>query len=772
MSYAPARDRRGSPSGGDPASRPAVNLPARMARWSARHWKTATFGWLAFVIVAFALGLASGTQNIDQETSGPGESGRVDKVLDQQFTRPASELVLLQSATLTVADPAFRGAIDDAVGALSANPGLQKVESPLQPGNAGQVSEDGRSAYVEFEYRGDPDDAIDKLDSVVADVDAITASHPDLFVGLVGDASADDAIDGAIANDLKKAGTLSVPITLIILLIALGAVVAASIPLLIGLTAVLATLGLVGMVSQAFPVDQYVSAVVLLVGLAVGVDYSMFYLKRSRQERAAGRSEGAAVEAAAATAGRAVLISGLTVIVAMAGMFFTGDPSFASFGLATMMVAGVAMIASLTVLPAILSRLGDRVEAGRVPFLARNRGEGGEGRFWPTIVTGVLRRPLLWAVVSGGLLVALAIPALQLNTAVGGVDTLPGTIPVIDTYNRQQAAFPGTEIPAVVVVEGADVTTPEVRDAIAAMSEQALQSGQMHEPIDVAVNDAGTVAQVDIPIDGDGNDEASNSALDTLRQQIVPATVGALPDVQTGVTGNTAQSRDFGDQMRSSLPLVFIFVLSFAFLLMLFAFRSIVIAIKAIVLNLLSVGAAYGVLVLVFQNGWGKGLLDFESTEGIDPIIPILLFVILFGLSMDYHVFVISKIRELRDRGAGTDEAIRGGIVSTAGVVTSAAAVMVGVFACFATLQFLFFKQFGVGLSVAILLDATIIRAVLLPALMKLLGEWNWYLPRWLQWLPGGETRGSPEIPGAHPGAEAGLDALMATHPGCGCEAR
>ena len=326
------------------------------------------------------------------------------------------------------------------------------------------------------------------------------------------------------------------------------------------------------------------------------------------------------------------------------------------------------------------------------------------------------------------------------------MDTLPDTIPVIDTYNRQQAAFPGTEIPAIVVVEAADVTTPEVRNAIAAMSEQALQSGQMHQPIDVAVNDAGTVAQVDIPIDGDGNDEASNSALDTLREQIVPATVGALPDVQTGVTGNTAQSRDFGDQMRSSLPLVFIFVLSFAFLLMLFAFRSIVIAIKAIVLNLLSVGAAYGVLVLVFQNGWGKGLLDFESTEGIDPIIPILLFVILFGLSMDYHVFVISKIRELRDRGAGTDEAIRGGIVSTAGVVTSAAAVMVGVFACFATLQFLFFKQFGVGLSVAILLDATIIRAVLLPALMKLLGEWNWYLPRWLQWLPGGEKEGAPKI--------------------------
>ena len=740
----PRRERdNGAPRGAiragpGAAPRRPMNVAARMARWSAAHWKTATFGWLAFVVVVFALGLQAGTQTIDTETSGPGESGHADRVLDEQFKQPASEIVLIQSATLTVSDPPFRAAIDDTVDSLSANPDLQRVRSPLTPENAGQVSEDAHSAYVQVEYRGDPDDASDKLDPLAAGIDDVQAAHPGLFVGLIGDASADDAIDGAIGDDLEKAGKLSVPITLIILLVALGALVAASIPLLIGLTAVLATLGLVAIVSQAYLVDQYVSAVVLLVGLAVGVDYAMFYLKRSRQERAAGRAEGAAVEAAAATAGRSVLISGLTVMIAMAGMFFTGDASFASFGLATMMVAGVAMIASLTVLPAVLSRLGDRVEAGHVPFLGRTRGQRTRGRFWSAVVSAVLRRPLLWAVVSGGFLIALAIPAFQLNTAVGGIDTLPQTIPVIQTYNRQQAAFPGTEIPAVVVVEAPDVSAPQVQEQIGRLSDQALASGQMHEPIDVTVNSDRTVAQIEIPIDGDGNDDASNAALDTLRDEIVPATVGALPGAETSVTGQTAESRDFGDQMRSSLPLVFGFVLTFAFLLMLFAFRSIVIAIKAIVLNLLSVAAAYGVLVLVFQHGWGKGFLDFESTEGIDPIIPILLFVILFGLSMDYHVFVISKIRELRDRGASTDEAIRDGIVSTAGVVTSAAAVMIGVFAVFATLQFLFFKQFGVGLAVAILLDATIIRAVLLPATMKLLGEWNWYLPRWLQWIPGG----------------------------------
>jgi RND superfamily putative drug exporter len=733
------RDRRAEPGRG--GTRPPRGVAARMARWSARHWKTATFGWLLIVVVLFAASLQIGTESIDYETSGPGESGRADRILDAEFTQPAGESVLFESQNLTVADPGFRAAIDQAVVELGSNPDLVAIRSPLSPPNQGQVSEDGRAAYVAFEYRGDPDDAAGKLDAVAAQVAGVQAANPELYVGLIGDESADDAIDGAIGDDLAKAGMLSVPITLIILIVALAALVAASIPLLIGLTAVLGTLGLVAIVSQALPVDQYVSAVVLLVGLAVGVDYAMFYLKRARQERANGRAEGAAVEAAAATAGRSVLISGLTVMLAMAGMFFTGDQGFASFGLATMMVAGVAMIASLTVLPALLSRLGDRVDAGRIPFLGRIRDDRGEGRFWGAIVTRVLRRPVLSALVSGGLLIALAVPALQLHTAVGGVEALPDSIPVIDTYDRMQAAFPGTEIPAVVVVQASDVTDPQVQEQIARLGDEALAAGHAREPIGVSVNDDRTVARIEIPIAGTGNDDASNAALDALRDEIVPATVGTLPGVEADITGQTAQSRDFGDQMRSALPLVFGFVLALAFLLMLVAFRSIVIAVKAIVLNLLSVAAAYGVLVLVFQHGWFKGLLGFESTAGIDPIIPILLFVILFGLSMDYHVFIISKIRELRDRGAGTDEAITRGITSTAGVVTSAAAVMVGVFAVFATLQFLFFKQFGVGLAVAILLDATIIRAVLLPATMKLLGEWNWYLPRWLEWLPGAPVR-------------------------------
>jgi uncharacterized membrane protein YdfJ with MMPL/SSD domain len=489
---------------------------------------------------------------------------------------------------------------------------------------------------------------------------------------------------------------------------------------------------------------------VLLIGLAVGVDYSMFYLKRERQERAAGRSERAALEAAAATSGRSVLVSGLTVMVAMAGLFLTGDATFASFGYATMIVVAVAVLGSLTVLPALLSKLGDRVDRLHVPLVGRLRRDDGEGRIWGAIVDRVLRRPLLSAVVAGGLLLALAAPALQLRIATPGPEALfPKSLDVVKTYVRMQEAFPGTALPANVVVKAPNVNAPAVREAIDRLERRARESGQMGESITVDVNEDATVANITVPIAGTGTDPASNTALAQLRDEIVPETVGALPGTEAGVTGVTAAWKDQGDWMKSTLPLVVAFVLLFAFGLMLVAFRSIVIAVKAIVLNLLSVAAAYGVLVLVFQHGVGQGLLGFDETSGIAPVVPLLLFVILFGLSMDYHVFIVSRIREAFDRGASMDEAVAHGIKSTAGVVTSAAVVMVAVFSVFGALSLLFFKQFGVGLATAILIDATIVRAVLLPATMKLLGDWNWYLPRWLEWLPRLEHR---------PDAESALD--------------
>jgi RND superfamily putative drug exporter len=718
------------------------NLAARMGRWSASHWKTATFGWLALVAVAFGLGGAGGTTSIDPNTAGPGESGRMDRILDAGFERPAGESVLVQSRTLSASDPAFVAAVEDVVARISGVPVVRKVRSPLEPGNADRISKDGRAALVEFEIRGPADEAADKLDPVLEQVDAAQQAHPQLFVGEFGDASAVKAVETAYADDLGKAGLLSLPVTLAILVLAFGALVAAGIPLLLALTAVFAAFGLVAATSHVVPMANQAGAIVLLIGLAVGVDYSLFYLRREREERAAGRSRRDAIEIAAATSGRAVLVSGLTVMTAMAGMFLTGDETFASLGLSTILVVAVAMVGSLTVLPALLSRLGDKVDRGRLPLLGRRRGS--DCRIWGAIVDRVLRRPLASLVVAGGLLVALAMPALELRMVQPGPETFPQSLPAVQTYERMQRSFPGAALPATVVVEAPDVNAPRVRTAIAELRARALASGRMHEPIVVDVNEAGTVASIDVPIEGKGTDAESNASLAVLRDAIVPETVGAVPGVVAGVTGLTAEWKDGTDEITSKLPLVAGFVLVFAFLLMLVAFRSPVIAAKAIVLNLLSVGAAYGVLVLVFQHGVGQGLLGFGSTAGIDPVVPLLLFVILFGLSMDYHVFLLSRIREAVQRGASTEDAVRTGIRSTAGVVTSAAIVMVAVFAVFATLSMLMFKQFGVGLATAILIDATIVRGVLLPASMTLLGDWNWYLPRWLRWLPRFDV-GEPE---------------------------
>ncbi len=720
-----------------PPPRPnRTNLTGRIGGWSTRHRKTAIIGWLAFVVLALVLGKAAGVTMIDENTSGVGESGRADRILDAGFDRPAAETVLIQSSTLSESDPAFQAAVHDVVTRVSRVEAVQNLRSPLDEANADQVAGNGRAVLVDFEIRGNSDDAVDEIAPVLKAVALAQAAHPELFIGEFGDASIDKEIETAFLDDLKKAGLLSLPVTLIILLAVFGAVVAAGVPLLLALTAIIAAFGLVALPTSIVPIDETVYELILLIGLAVGVDYSMFYLKREREERAAGRSPSAAVSAAAATSGRSVLISGLTVIVAMAGMFLAGVQGMSAFAMGTIIVVAVAMVGSLTVLPAILCTLGERVERGRVPLVRRLRRDDGEGRVWGAIVERVLRRPLLSAVLAGGLLVALAIPALQLRTVDASPETFPKSLSVIKTYDQLQESFPGDAIPANVVVKAENVRGPAANAAIGELERQALASDRLQGPIDVDVNNAGTVANITIPIDGNGTNAASNASLAELRDELVPATVGALPGAEVAVTGFTANSKDFSDKIKSVAPLVFGFVLLLAFLLMLFAFRSLVIAVKAIILNLLSIGAAYGVMVLVFQHGWGKGLLGFESTAGVDSFLPIFMFVILFGLSMDYHVFILSRIREAYDRGMTTEQAVTHGIKTTAGVVTSAAFVMVCVFAVFATLKMLIFKQFGVGLAAAILIDATIVRAVLLPASMKLLGDWNWYLPAWLEWLP------------------------------------
>ena len=726
------------------------NLAARAGQWSAAHWKTATLGWLAFVVAAIVLGGAVGTKSLGDNEGIPGESGRMEKILDENFKTPAGETVLIQSDRLTTRDPAFEAAVDDVARRVTAIPAVTNVRSPLERGGADQVSADGRSAIVRFDIRGDPEKVADKIDPVIAAIDEAEAAHSQVFIGAFGEGTTGKEIDESVGKDLERAGLLSIPVTIAVLIVAFGALVAAGIPLLLALTAVAATMGLLAIPSHVWPVDDNTSAVVLLIGLAVGVDYAMFYLKREREERSAGHSERAALAAAAATSGRAVLVSGLTVITAMAGMFLTGDKTFGSFAMATIMVVAIAVLGSLTVLPALLSRLGDRVNKARVPFLHRLQRPGGGG-FWSFVLDRVLRRPVVSVVVSAGLLVALALPALGMKTVVPGAEAFPKDLEAVQVYDRLQRSFPGEADPAAVVVRAPSIDAPAVQASIENLRARALESGQIHKPVTVEVNEAGTVARVELPIEGTGSDDASYAAVSTLRDEIVPETVGSVEGVEAGVTGSTAISKDFGDSMRDKAPLVFMFVLALAFLLLLVSFRSIVIAVKAIVLNLLSVAAAFGVLVLVFQHGWGKDLLGFEYTGGVMAWLPVFLFVILFGLSMDYHVFILSRIREAYDGGMKTEDAIAYGIKTTAGVVTSAAIVMVFVFSIFGTLSLIMMKQFGVGLATAVLIDATLVRAVLLPATMKLLGDWNWYLPRWLEWLPrikleGAGAKPAPEL--------------------------
>jgi uncharacterized membrane protein YdfJ with MMPL/SSD domain len=730
------------------------NLTARAARWSAAHRWTAVVGWLTFVFVTFAIGSVVGTVTMTSADYAIGDSGKADRVLAREFpdTR-SSEEVLIQRSDGRFARPELAAVVGDLVTRLSRARWVTSIRSPLDAGNGGQISKDGRSALVTFQITGNPDSAQDRVDPALAATAAVQRAHPDLFIGEVGDGSANKAVTKRVADDFRRAEFTSLPVTLAILVLAFGALVAAGVPLLLGITAVAAALGLTALFSHLLHVDDSINSVILLIGLAVGVDYSLFYLRRDREERARGHSPADALQIAAATSGRAVLVSGLTVMAAMCGMFLMGSRVFVSFAVGTVLVVAIAIVGSLTVLPAVLSKLGDGVDRGRLPFLRRT----GNGRslFWVAIVDRVLRRPLLWGGLAAALLIALAIPAFRLHTVNSGVQGLPRDLPVMRVYDRAVRAFPGEPLPAIVVVSARDVTAPNVAAGIAALRHGALATGRMREPIAVDVSASHRTARVRIPLAGKGTDAASNAALELLRRSVIPATIGRVPGVEVHTTGLTADSRDFNDSMKSHAPYVFAFVFTLAFILLLVTFRSVVIPLKAILLNMLSVAAAYGVLVLVFQDGRLESLLGFHSIGGVTSWLPMFLFVILFGLSMDYHVLILSRVRECYDAGMSTERAVAHGIGATASVVTSAAIVMVGVFAIFATLGLIDLKMMGVGLAVAVFLDATIVRAVLLPATMKLLGDWNWYLPRWLEWLP----RTSLEAPAQKVRAESAREA-------------
>ncbi|WP_345609275.1 MMPL family transporter [Streptomyces sanyensis] len=734
---------------------------ARAGGWSARHRWAAVGIWVLFVVVSVLAGGATGTEELGNGQLR-GETTRAEQIVDEAgIVEPAGENVLVQAedGALTSQDAAFRSAVDAVVTAVQ---GTGEVTAVVSPYDSGSISRDGRSALVAFDIKGDPETAPDRVGTVLEAVAEVQKEHAGtLRIEEIGSASMNRTFDEAFADDFTQAEYSAVPVALGILLIAFGALVAALLPVVLAITAIMATMGLMGVVSQVQPMSDTANSMMLLVGLAVGVDYCLFYLRREREERAAGRDARTAILVAAATSGRAVVVSGVTVCVAMAGMLFTGIGEFQSMGLASLMVVAVAMVGSVTVLPALLSLLGERVEKGRVPILARLRkGAGGESRFWTAVLGGVLRRPLLSLAVAGGALVALALPALGMKTQNLTLDQEFGdSLPIVATYERINEAFPGGADPAQVVVRARDIDAQPVQRAIAAFREQAVSSGASEGPVEVVTDAGKDVAFISVPLVGGSDQERAEKSLLLLRDEVRPATLGAVDGVEAPITGQVAGSLDFNEQLTGAALPVFAFVVVFAFVLMLLSFRSLAVAVTSILLNLLSVGAAYGILTAVFQHGWGASLVGAEGVGAIVAWLPLFLFVILFGLSMDYHVFVVSRIREGRMQGRTTREAITHGVVTTAGVVTSAAVIMVAVFAIFGTLSMQSMKQMGVGLAVAVLIDATVIRAVLLPAVMALLGEANWYLPAWLRWLPelshdapaipaaAGETRGEEPAP-------------------------
>src|SRR5262245_51505925 len=716
-------------------ARPKRNLAGGIARWNARHRKTAIFGWLAFVIAATVLGSAIGTTMLKDSDYGSGDSKKADKIIeDAGFPERAGELVLIQGRGSTTADdPAFKAAVSDAIAAVRGTGQVENIVSPYDKDAGGASSKERRSALVTVDMKGNQDTAADRVQPVLDAVSGVQAKHKDLRIEETGNASLDHAIGQSLDKDFNRLGMLSIPLSLGILLVAFGAFLAAILPVGLALTAICAAIGLSAFASRLFAMDESTSHVMLLVGLAVGVDYCMFYIRREREERARGADPERALAVAAATSGRSVLISGLTVMAAMAGMFIAGNGIFTSFAVGTVLVVSVPVLGSLTVLPALRSRLGGRVDFGKLPLLYRRQTKG---RLWGLVLTPALRFPKAAAAITAGALIALAVPAFHLHTVLPGAEDIDHNVPALQTYDRVQTAFPGGADPAAIIVHAPEVTTPEVQAAIQDFRTAALATGEAFEPMVVDVNPDKTVASINIGLAGNGNDDASRHAVETLRADVVPQTLGELPNTEAYVGGWAAAALDVDQSMTGSMPLVFGLVLAVAFVLVLVAFRSLVIAATTIVLNLLSVAAAYGLVVGMFQYGWGESLLDFTSNGSIASWLPIFLFVILFGLSMDYHVFVLSRIREAYDRGMATKDAVRHGIRSTAGVITAAAVVMVAVFMLFTTMSLTSLKALGFGLAAAILIDATIVRGVLLPAVMTTLGDWNWYLPRWLRWLP------------------------------------
>ncbi|GAA3517245.1 MMPL family transporter [Aeromicrobium panaciterrae] len=687
----------------------------RVARWSATHPWRAIGLWIALVTAAVALMISVPTQQPSEEDSRIGQSGQAAELLDEAgLSASPTESVLITAADGTLdPDQAETAATQVSEAAVDVK-GISDVGPPIW-------SESRDALLVPITLAGDADDAADHVGALLDATAKVQKNNPGLDIAQAGTASIDSGINDKVGEDLASAESLSLPITFLILLIAFGAFIAAGIPVLLAITSVVTALGLYAPLSYLAPDEGTVANVVLLIGMAVGVDYSLFYLKREREERRRGRATIDAIEIAAATSGRAVVVSGFAVMVSMAGLFLSGEQVFNALAVGSIVVVAVAVLGSLTVLPALLAKLGRAVDRPRIPLLWRLNRRIGAGGISGRLVRPVVRKPVVSALIAGGLLLGLAVPALGMKMQQGTVDTLPQDIPAIAAYQRMQESFP-TERPSIdIVLKSARDGGADLRTAI-----EQIKSDAVSADVGSATDDAiefskdGRTAALTLSAPHHEGDPRNDASIEQLRDTIVPRAAGSLDGVTTAVGGGVAEAYDY-ENRPSKLPLVIGFVLALTLVMMGWTFRSVTIALLTTALNLLSVGAAFGVLTLVFQHDWFNGLLDYESSGFVVDWIPLFCFVVLIGLSMDYHVFVLSRVREGLRKGLDYDSAVEFGIRDTASVVTSAAAVMVSVFAVFATLSMLEMKQMGVGLSVAILLDATLVRLVLLPALLLVL---------------------------------------------------
>ena len=700
---------------------PISALPLRAARWSATHPWRAILGWLTFVVLAVGLAIAVPTHETTDADYRLGDSGHADRLVDEAgLEAPSSESVLITAPPGGQLDATEA---EDAAAALVAGLGdVEGVDEVAEP----QWSPDRSALLVSAQLARDQDDVAD-LQEVTA---SVSAGHPGLEIREAGDVSLDDAIGEQVADDLSAAEGISLPVTLVLMLIAFGALIAAGIPVLLAATSVAATIGITAPLSHLVHAEPTVSSMIVLIGMAVGVDYSLFYLKREREERAKGATTLDAVEIAAETSGHSIIVSGLAVIAAMTGLYVFGGATFNSLATGAILVVAIAVLGSITVLPALLARLGRWVDRPRVPLLWRLNRRIGRGGLSNRILAPVLRRPVAALVVSGLAVAALSLPAFGMKLQEANLDTLPDAIPEVTTFRAMAAVFPSEGTTTTVVVKADPDQRVDVRAALDDLESRATASGAFEATPDaVQVSRDGRTSVLRLGLPYDESDPRVEDAVDTLRADLAPPALDDL-HAEYAVGGDAAEARDFVERLRTWLPIVVGFVLLVTMLMMVIAFRSVPLALVSCLLNLASVGVAFGLLTLVFQHGVGEGLLDFSSPGFVIDWIPLFVLVVLVGLSMDYHVFVLSRVREHVRRGLPARLAVERGIADTAGVVTSAAAVMVSVFAIFATLSMLEMKMMGVGLSAAILIDATLIRLVMLPAILVLLGDRAWWPAR------------------------------------------